>query len=85
MWYKKLRGLRITQLMSRDGSFCHLCGDLLDRKVLDCNHPRYITFDHIIPRAKGGTDTIGNLCLAHKRCNELRGCDPILIDEEESL
>jgi 5-methylcytosine-specific restriction endonuclease McrA len=31
------------------------------------------TFDHIIPRSKGGKDTVENLQLAHARCNKIKG------------
>lgn len=81
MWHRKARGLRITRIMSRDGCLCSICRDPLDRGLTDEHHPRYITFDHILPRALGGTDREDNLRLAHRRCNELRGCDP-LIEEE---
>jgi len=30
------------------------------------------TLDHILPKAKGGTDAYGNLQAAHRRCNELK-------------
>lgn len=31
------------------------------------------TFDHVIPRSKGGADTADNLQLAHARCNKIKG------------
>ncbi|MCF6328416.1 MAG: HNH endonuclease [Henriciella sp.] len=31
------------------------------------------TFDHVIPRSKGGPDTPANLQLAHARCNKIKG------------
>lgn len=34
---------------------------------------RGITLDHIIPRAKGGTDEEGNLAAACRLCNAARG------------
>lgn len=29
--------------------------------------------DHVIPRAKGGSNAVENLRLAHRRCNSRRG------------
>jgi hypothetical protein len=34
------------------------------------------TFDHFIPRSKGGTFHIGNGLLKHRRCNTARGNQP---------
>ncbi|MEM7660619.1 MAG: HNH endonuclease [Pseudomonadota bacterium] len=32
------------------------------------------SFDHIVPRAAGGSDHEQNLRLAHANCNKKRGC-----------
>ncbi len=37
-------------------------------------HPASAELDHILPSARGGPDTIGNLRLAHKYCNGSK-CD----------
>lgn len=80
--WPKHRGHRVTKLMCRDGTDCTICREPLDRHLHDVDDPMYITFDHIIPRSKGGTDHLDNLRLAHKRCNEQRGNDPITEEEE---
>jgi len=36
----------------------------------------YETFEHVVPRKMGGTNAMDNLALAHKRCNNERGCTP---------
>lgn len=81
-FHRKWRGQRVTALMARDGTKCALCGEELDRRIRDPRHPRYVTFDHIRPRSTGGLDVVSNLQLAHRRCNELRGCDPVMPEDE---
>lgn len=68
--------------MARDGIECAICGEPLDRHLRDPQHPRYVTFDHIVPRAAGGVDRLDNLRLAHRSCNTARGCDPVMPEEE---
>ncbi|MEO8956623.1 MAG: RNA-guided endonuclease IscB [Ktedonobacteraceae bacterium] len=36
-------------------------------------HNRPLQIDHIVPRAKGGTNRISNLCLACEKCNTAKG------------
>ncbi len=40
-----------------------------------CDHPlgAKATFDHVIPQAYGGVDAPGNVVLAHRRCNQIKG------------
>lgn len=81
-WHRKHRWQRVTRLMARDGMGCAICGEPLDRHVRDPNDEAYITFDHIVPRARGGVDKLDNLRLAHRVCNSERGCDPVMPEEE---
>jgi len=81
-FHRRLRGQRITAIMSRDGVVCALCPRNLDRHVKDPLSHDYVTFDHIVPRSRGGLDTVDNVRLAHRRCNELRGNDPTMPEEE---
>lgn len=85
LFHKKLRGVRITKLMSRDGLNCTICKECLDRHVKDCRADNYITFDHIVPRSLGGGNTLDNLRLAHQVCNRRRGNDPIPVEEENNI
>jgi 5-methylcytosine-specific restriction endonuclease McrA len=48
------------------GTVCHLC-----------RRPGADTADHLIPRAKGGRNALGNLRPAHKACNTARGGMPL--------
>lgn len=74
-----LRAEMATYLAQRDGDRCQLCGGrfgiALTRRTLD----------HIIPRARGGTDHPANLRLAHFVCNHQRGCPPPNPGEEARI
>lgn len=52
-------------VIRRDGYICQLCGRRVD--------PRKLDIDHIVPRSKGGLDTLDNLRVAHAYCNRARG------------
>jgi 5-methylcytosine-specific restriction endonuclease McrA len=52
-------------ILERDGWICHICGGLIAREDL--------SFDHIIPLAKGGLHTNENLSPAHNNCNKGKG------------
>ena len=54
--YKKEKKL----LLQRDGDNCFYCGE-----------PMYddISLEHLIPLSAGGKNTLGNMVLAHKQCN----------------
>lgn len=49
----------------RDGYICGLCGQSVPPQVVD--------IDHIIPRSKGGPDTLENVRVTHAHCNRSRG------------
>lgn len=53
-------------LIKRDGMVCALCKE----PIL---HMRDLTIDHVVPLARGGTDKLENLRLAHEFCNNQRG------------
>lgn len=55
--YQKKR----AAILQRDGYVCWLCGQ-----------PGADTVDHVIPRARGGTDDDDNLRAAHLSCNSGR-------------
>ncbi len=65
---EKARALRKTQWWRRkiaDGR-CHYCG----RRV----KPRELTMDHVVPLARGGRSTKGNLVACCKECNNRKKC-----------
>ena len=49
------------KVLNRDGYKCKYCGQNSDNTVLE--------IDHIIPRSKGGTDSIDNLITSCRMCN----------------
>lgn len=54
---------RLTELtLATYGNVCHLCG-----------LPGATTADHVLPRSRGGDNSIDNLRPAHKSCNFSRG------------
>lgn len=81
-FFHKLRWRRVTQIMARDGSDCAICGLALDRHVKDPQSRDYITFDHIVPASRGGITALPNLRLAHRWCNQSRGNQPLMEEEE---
>jgi hypothetical protein len=56
------RRATINQIKKRDGVLCKLCLKPFEKDY-------YITIDHFIGLAWGGTDTIDNWILAHGPCN----------------
>lgn len=60
----------------RDHWACHLCGESTEPEsgVYDDWYP---TLDHVIPRSKGGDDSMENLKTCHRWCNLVRGVRPV--------
>lgn len=76
------------KIAARDGMTCHYCGcQLYDGKDVhkiarennwsnDLRRDIFLviaTVDHVIPRAKGGSDDLENLVLACHKCNLDKG------------
>lgn len=60
------RKVKVRLLMcERPWVECHYCGCRIDAATA--------TLDHIVPRALGGTHSVGNLLLACKPCNAKKG------------
>ena len=55
-------------LYGEQGGFCNACGHHFQ--------PQNLTFDHIIPRSRGGTRHISNLQLLCGSCNSTKGDHP---------
>ena len=83
----KYRSGQARTLRWAQGSVCAACGGHLpSAKRLKRFHPDYPTFDHVLPRSKGGGRTLHNGLLKHHRCNMARrnlpptGCDLIWLE-----
>jgi 5-methylcytosine-specific restriction endonuclease McrA len=57
---KQLRAI----VTARDGNICWLCGKPITGQV---------SLDHVVPRSKGGSDSVDNLRPACLSCNIARG------------
>lgn len=72
-------GRLLWQVINRDGLKCCYCRRicnpyaLLDHQPL----PDYPTVEHVTPRSQGGRNTMDNLRVACRQCNERRGCGPV--------
>ena len=62
------------RLIERDGHNCHICKKpIFAVPSSPVVKPHEMTIDHVVPKAKGGTDDDSNLRLAHYGCNADRG------------
>ena len=76
--YKVSEGALFQQLWQAQSGVCALCSKPMYRNRFEAPHARIwakhrATFDHIVPRSKGGADTKDNLQLVHARCNKIKG------------
>lgn len=62
----------IPSIISRDGSDCSICGELVD---MDFEYPNPMSrsVDHIIPYSLGGANELSNYALSHLLCNIRKG------------
>jgi len=59
----------VAQLAERDGWDCHYCSQPLSGKP-DRPHPHV---DHVIPKSRGGSESLGNKVLSCPTCNCSKG------------
>jgi len=77
-------GIHWRVVGERDDWVCHLCGGEVLKKAGTAYEPFGATVDHLIPIAKDGTHTWGNVSLAHRRCNVVRGANELGVNYDES-
>jgi transcriptional regulator with XRE-family HTH domain len=71
-----LNGLR-TWIWDRDGRICGICGEAILFEQLE--------LDHIVERARGGSDSLANLRATHHACNQARNRHLIVRVNIESI
>ena len=64
-----LSAKRRNKLLARDGDCCWFCGVAMGDDV---------TIEHLVAKAKGGTNHLENFALAHRACNALAGDKPLI-------
>ena len=64
------------RMYKKQAGLCWICGETMAISKLQAGKPRYATFDHLLPRADGGSNVQANIRLAHQQCNNLRGTLP---------
>jgi hypothetical protein len=67
-YYDSLK-VPLQHVYARDSGICHLCG----RRVARGDASR----DHLRPVSRGGRTVWGNIRLAHRSCNSVRGDLPL--------
>ena len=68
---RRKHGVSVEWLAQRDGTDCSICGEPVDM-TLTLPDQMCPSVDHVIPRAKGGTNDPENLALAHFTCNRIK-------------
>lgn len=61
------------QVWLASGGWCHLCGFPIQFPDVDRHELAGLSFDHVHPRSRGGSNEGSNLAVAHRFCNKLRG------------
>lgn len=76
---KRIDKISLDVLFRRDSGVCHICGkqcdwnDYTETGTAFIAGNLYPSVDHIVPVSLGGADAWGNVMLAHRICNSVRG------------
>jgi len=70
MMSPKQKKAKRAAIVARDGLNCWYCGQ----------HMTNPTLEHLIPKSQAGSNKIGNLVLAHQRCNNI-AADKSLVEK----
>ena len=56
----------------RTKAACHICGQAIDYNAPHLDPGEFVV-DHLVPRSRGGPDTLDNKAAAHRRRNAAKG------------
>lgn len=60
----------MSMLRDYQNNHCYLCGQLMaPQGEMFAHDSKMPSLDHVVPKSRGGTNRLGNVALAHKRCN----------------
>lgn len=71
--------ITLERLFDRDGGVCYICGGVCEwtdgeqRESAFIAGNKYPSIDHVIPLSRGGAHVWGNVRLAHRICNTVKG------------
>jgi 5-methylcytosine-specific restriction endonuclease McrA len=77
-WAEHPQKLSRYQVYAQSNGKCHICHELVDLR-LEVPNPLSCTIDHVVPLARGGSHTIGNVRIAHMICNTFKSDEPLTI------
>lgn len=76
---RKREQQKVRQFKHQNG-LCCWCLEPMELKMMTpeewkrrSDYPRLATWEHLVPKASGGTDSRLNRVLAHRVCNNMRG------------
>jgi 5-methylcytosine-specific restriction endonuclease McrA len=72
-----LRALLLDAVVERDGPLCVYCRVETILQPAPSQRYRERTLDHIVPKSRGGADTLENCVLACRSCNARKGTRPV--------
>ncbi|MYL99591.1 hypothetical protein GR702_17660 [Novosphingobium sp. FGD1] len=81
----RLRRDRVALLRQAQRKRCGSCGGRVPPVGARCSAANRPTLDHVVPRAAGGANAIGNLLMMHHRCNHAKadraptGCELLML------
>jgi 5-methylcytosine-specific restriction endonuclease McrA len=73
----KAKARKREALYEAQSGICIHCGRQMPPPGAGVHHAEQVTFEHLKPRADGGTNALKNLALAHGRCNTRRDRNPL--------